>query len=192
MPDARGHGNSCAPKQGYSYDNLAADVLGLIKALGLAAPILIGHSMGGMTASVVASQHSKKLRGIILADPTFLTPQRQQEVYESDIAKQHRHILNRSREDFLADIRIRHSDRSQELIERIAQARFQTSIHAFEILTPPNPDYKHLVNTLDIPALLVIGGTGAVVSPSLATELVEFNQCLKVVQIEDSGHGIPF
>jgi len=192
MPDARGHGNSCAPKQGYSYDNLAADVLGLIEALGLGSPVLIGHSMGGMTASVIASQHPKQLKGVVLADPTFLTPQRQQEVYESDVAEQHRQILNQSREDFLADIRIRHSHRSQELIELFAQARFQTSIHAFDILTPPNPDYKHLVDTFDIPALLVIGGSRAVVSPLLATELAKLNQCLKVVKIADAGHGIPF
>ena len=32
------------------------DVLGLIEALGLAAPVLLGHSMGGMTAAVAAGQ----------------------------------------------------------------------------------------------------------------------------------------
>lgn len=35
MPDARGHGNSSAPEQGYSYDNLASDVELLIEAIGL-------------------------------------------------------------------------------------------------------------------------------------------------------------
>jgi N-formylmaleamate deformylase len=93
MPDARGHGNSSAPDQGYSYDNLATDVLSLIKTLRLANPVLLGHSMGGMTAAVAANRNPKHLRGLILADPTFLTPQRQQEVYESNIAAQHRRIL---------------------------------------------------------------------------------------------------
>ena len=32
------------------------DVLGLIEALGLAAPVLLGHSMRGMTAAVAAGQ----------------------------------------------------------------------------------------------------------------------------------------
>ena len=50
--------------------------------------------MGGLTAAVVASQYSKQLRGLVLAGPTFLTPQRQLEVYESDVAKQHRQILS--------------------------------------------------------------------------------------------------
>ena len=119
--------------------------------------------MGGMTAAVVASQNPKRLKGLVLADPTFLTPQRQREVYESDVTAQHRRVLNGSKEDFLSEIRIRHNHRSSELIERFAQARFQTSICAFEVLTPPNPDYRELIKTLDIPNLLVIGGIGAVV-----------------------------
>lgn len=192
MPDARGHGSSSAPDKGYSYGNLASDMLSLIEALGLAKPVLLGHSMGGMTAAVAATLHPQKLRGLILAEPTFLTPQRQQEVYESDVADQHRRILARSKEDFLAELRIRHKHRSPELIERFAEARFQTGLHAFEILTPPNPDYRELIHSLAIPVLLVIGDTGAVVSPAAAAELAQLNPRLEVVQIAEAGHGIPY
>ena len=153
--------------------------LGFIEALGLNNSVLLGHSMGGMTAAVAASQNPKSLRGLVLADPTFLTPERQREVHESDVAAQHRRILDRSKEDFLIELRIRHRTRSPELIELFAQARFQTSIHAFEILTPPNPDYRQLINTLDIPSLLVIGGVGGIVSPIVAAELASLNQRLE-------------
>ena len=132
-------GYSSAPDHGYCYDNLAADVVSLIDALGLATPVLLGHSMGGMTAAVVASRKPKQLRGLVLADPTFLTPQRQREVHESDVADQHLRILNRPRKDYLAEIQVRHSRRSREVIELFAQARFQTSICAFEILTTAEP-----------------------------------------------------
>ena len=192
MPDARGHGYSSAPDHGYCYGNLAADVLSLIEALGLATPVLLGHSMGGMTAAVAASRNPKRLRGLILADPTFLTPQRQREVHESDVADQHRRILNRPREDYLAESRGRHSRRSREVIELFAQARFQTSIRAFEILTPPNPDYVQLINTLDVPSLLVVGDIGSVVTAEMAAELAGFNQHLKTVQIAEAGHAVPY
>lgn len=112
MPDARGHENSGAPDHGYRYDDLADDVLCLIEALKLANPVLLGHSMVGMTAAVVASRNPKRLRGLVLADPTFLTPQRQREIEESDIADQHRQILKRPKVDFLAETRVRHSRRS--------------------------------------------------------------------------------
>lgn len=192
MPDARGHGHSSAPEKGYCYDTLAADVVSFIDALGLANPVLIGHSMGGMTAAVVANQNPKRLRGLVLVDPTFLSPERQREVYESDVAAQHRQILTRTRENFLAEIRIRHHRRSSELIELFSQARFQTSIQAFDILTPPNPDYVQLIKKLDIPSLLVIGDVGAVVSLQVASELANLNQCIEVVQIADAGHGVPY
>ena len=38
MPDARGHGKSSAPDHGYHYNDLAADVIGLIDTLSLACP----------------------------------------------------------------------------------------------------------------------------------------------------------
>ena len=192
MPDARGHGNSSAPDQGYSYNTLAADVLSLVEVLRLTNPMLLGHSMGGMTAAIAATQNPKLMRRLILADPTFLTPQRQQEVYESDVAAQHHRILNGSREDFLTELRSRHCHRSPELIELFVQARFQTSIHAFDILTPPNPDYTQLICTLTTPSLLIIGGVKGVVSPVVAAELARLNQRLEVVQIEEAGHGIPY
>jgi len=191
MPDARGHGKSSAPNNGYCYDNLAFDVLSLIEVLELVNPVLIGHSMGGMTAAVVAHRNFKQLRGLVLADPNFLTPQRQREVYKSDVAAQHRRILNQER-IFLDEIQIRHAHRSYELIKLFAQARFQTSIHAFQILTPPNPDYVKLIKTLGIPSLLIIGDVGSVVSTKVASKLARLNQRLKVVQIAKTGHGVPY
>lgn len=192
LPDARGHGKSSAPDQGYTYKDLATDVLSLIETLGLAPPILIGHSMGGMTAAVAASLNPKRLRGLVLADPTFLTPKQQKEVYESDVLAQHHQVLQQSPEDFFIELRRRHKHRSLELIELFAKARFQTSLHAFAVLKPPNPDYQELIKTLDLPCLLITGSVNPVVSPALAAELTQLNPHLKVAQIADAGHGVPY
>ncbi len=192
MPDARGHGNSSTPLNGYRYEDHASDVIGLIQELELATPVLLGHSMGGMTAAVVASQMAKAIRGVILADPTFLSPQRQHEVYESDVAEQHRRLLRFNKGDLLAQARVRHPHRSLELIELLTEARLQTHIGAFDVLTPPNPDYHELVSAIDAPILLVIGDNGAVVSLETARELQKLNPRLRVEQIQDVGHGLPY
>ena len=60
MPDARGLGDSSVPNHGYCYDDLAADVEGLIDALGLTTPVLLGHSMGGMTVLSHARQFPQR------------------------------------------------------------------------------------------------------------------------------------
>ncbi len=57
LPDARGHGLSDKPPTGYAPEDHAADVAGLIAALGLDRPVVIGHSMGGLVASLVAAHH---------------------------------------------------------------------------------------------------------------------------------------
>lgn len=87
MPDARGHGASGTPTSGYSYEEHAADVVGLIQQLRLATPVILGHSMGGLTATLVASRLGGPIRALILADPTFLSPQQQRNVHASDVMR---------------------------------------------------------------------------------------------------------
>jgi N-formylmaleamate deformylase len=191
MPDARGHGNSSTPLHGYRYEDHAADVIELIRGLELPAPILLGHSMGGMTAAVVASVAAKIIRGLILVDPTFLSPKRQREVCDSDVAEQHRRLLTQARCDVLADLQSRHTRRSPEIVELIVSARLQTQMSAFDVLTPPTPEYRQLVSTIDAPTLLVIGDAG-VVSLETARELQRLNSRIRSELITDAGHGVQY
>jgi N-formylmaleamate deformylase len=191
MPDARGHGSSSTPLHGYRYEDHASDVIELIRGLGLSAPVLLGHSMGGMTAAVVASLAAKNLRGVILVDPTFLSPQRQHEAYGSDVAEQHRRLLGQDKCEVLAQLQSRHPRRSPEIVELIATARLQTRMSAFDVLTPPNPEYSQLVSAIDVPILCVIGDAG-VVSLETARELQSLNSHVRIELIQDAGHGIQY
>lgn len=176
-------------KFGYRYEDHANDVVGLIRTLGLSSPILIGHSMGGMTVIVVAVRDPKLLRGLILADPSFLSPKVQREVRDSDVADQHRRMLNMSLDEVVAEAQARHPNRSGETLELFARSRLQTSMAAFDVLTPPNPDYKLLVRAIDVPSLLVFGDKG-VVSSVVAEELQRLNPGFQVEQIREAGHGV--
>ncbi len=191
MPDARGHGESSVPGYGYRYEDHANDTAGLIKALKLPPPVLIGHSMGGMTAALTASLNPELIRGLILADPTFLSPKVQREVRDSDVADRHRRYLNMSQDDLAAEARAGHPDRSPETLELLARARLQTSMSAFDVLTPPNPDYMQLVSSIAVPSLLVFGDKG-VVSSFVAGEIQRINPKFQIEQIRDAGHGIHF
>jgi len=191
MPDARGHGNSSTPLGGYRYDDYASDVVGLIQGLGLAGPVVLGHSMGGMTAAVVASQLATAIRGVILADPTFLSPQRQREVHESDAVERHRRLLTLDKGDLLAQARIQHAHRRPEFVDLVIEARLKTRIGAFDVLTPPNPEYRQLVSATRVPILLLSGDNG-VVSLETARELQNCNPRLRIQPIQDAGHGVPY
>jgi pimeloyl-ACP methyl ester carboxylesterase len=69
-PDNRGHGHSSKPtaESDYSFDTFADDVLALADALGWDRFVLLGHSMGGMVAQVVALRAPRRLAGLVLMD----------------------------------------------------------------------------------------------------------------------------
>lgn len=72
--DHRGWGQSDAPAAGYALADLAADAEGVIEALGLKRYVLVGHSMGGKTAELMASRRPKGLAGLVLVAPSPPTP----------------------------------------------------------------------------------------------------------------------
>lgn len=187
MPDARGHGQSAVPDYGYRYDDLANDVIGLIEALQLLAPALIGHSMGGMTAAVIAARQPCPLQKVVLADPPFISTKVQREVRDSDVAHEHKKILSLTLEEVIADARARHPHRSSEILELFARARLQTSMAAFDILTPPYPDFQEVMRKIDIPCLLVFGDKG-IVTPAIAADLKRPN--IQVTQLPNAGHNL--
>ena len=74
-PDLRGHGASDRPTDAgaYSLELMAGDVLALADELGWDRFALVGHSMGGAVAQLVALDHPERLTGLVLAS-TFHGP----------------------------------------------------------------------------------------------------------------------
>jgi pimeloyl-ACP methyl ester carboxylesterase len=71
MYDARGHGFSEKPKGPYSLHAHVEDLVGLIKALKIEKPILVGHSMGCSTVASVGADYPDLPAAIIMEDPVF-------------------------------------------------------------------------------------------------------------------------
>jgi pimeloyl-ACP methyl ester carboxylesterase len=69
-PDLRGHGDSHKPlaEPAYSLSTFADDVLGLADVLGWDRFALLGHSMGGMAAQVVALRAPERIERLVLMD----------------------------------------------------------------------------------------------------------------------------
>jgi len=73
--DRRGFGESDKPLAGYSYDDLAGDLAGLIEELGLDDVTLVGFSMGGgEIARYIAKEGESRLRSVVFgsAVPPYL------------------------------------------------------------------------------------------------------------------------
>jgi non-heme chloroperoxidase len=64
----RGFGASSRPASGYDDQRLADDVVGVIDALRIPSPVLIGHSMAGQELTTLGRQHSDRLSGLVYLD----------------------------------------------------------------------------------------------------------------------------
>jgi pimeloyl-ACP methyl ester carboxylesterase len=64
-PDLRGYGASDKPPRGYDAPTLAADVAGLIRALGEREAVVVGHDWGGHLAWTLAAMHPHAVRRLV-------------------------------------------------------------------------------------------------------------------------------
>ena len=73
--DQRGHGDtSWAPDGDYAPTSSVSDIVGFITALHLAPTVVIGHSMGGRHAAMVAAEHPDKVKKVVIVDTAAEMP----------------------------------------------------------------------------------------------------------------------
>lgn len=72
--DHRGWGESDAPADGYTLADMADDAAGVIATLDLGRYVLVGHSMGGKVAQLLASRRPEGLLGLVLASSAPPSP----------------------------------------------------------------------------------------------------------------------
>ena len=73
--DFRGHGDSARPEPpAYAFADHVADARAALDALGWAAPLVIGHSLGGYIGASLAATHPDRVGRLVIADMlTFWT-----------------------------------------------------------------------------------------------------------------------
>lgn len=72
----RGWGGSVSADDRYDLEALADDVLAVTKALAVRRFVIIGHSMGGKIAQILAGRRPTGLEGLVLVAPAPPTPMR--------------------------------------------------------------------------------------------------------------------
>ncbi|MER7753237.1 alpha/beta fold hydrolase [Kitasatospora sp. NPDC097643] len=84
--DLRGHGDSGRAAR-YGLPEMRDDVLAVLDALGLARVDLVGHSMGGVVACLLAQAAPARIRRLVLEDIPALYPRPASVVTEEDTAE---------------------------------------------------------------------------------------------------------
>lgn len=194
MPDARGHGRSEAPAPPYTTDDLAADALALIDALGIDRPVLVGHSMGALAAAVAAASAPGKLRGIVLEDPSFRSPEEWAAYAARDHQAERREVLALGAEGLIAQGRVANPTWSPDTLPHWARAKLLVRPEVFSWFATPKPAPFDLAPRIGVPTLLIAGDPerGAIVSAAVAARMCALNPLVQVAHIPKVGHCIRY
>ena len=195
--DLRGHGLSDAPATGYTSDDHAADVIGVLEALGIPRVALLGHSLGADTALHTALLRPDLMDRLILEDPPWAeswTPGRRAELeakheeWKRGIEK----LQGMSYEEIVACGRSETPHWVDEELQPWARSKLQVSIDALSYITTVRPAWQSMIGELPCPTLLVTGDTnwGGMVSEAMAEEAKKLSSRLEVHHVAGAGHSI--
>jgi N-formylmaleamate deformylase len=199
LPDARGHGRSAAgPTADHGWSALAADTAGLVTALALTAPVLLGHSMGALTALLVASRNPDLPRALVLEDPPprWLGPPDADDARSAARSRAElSELKRRTFEELVARQREVAPTWQPDEIERWARAKQRFHPDIVELFDTAGDDVGDLAAELSAvrcPTLLVTGDPdrGALVTPRAADALAGLVRDLEVVHLPGTGHSI--
>jgi pimeloyl-ACP methyl ester carboxylesterase len=195
MLDARGHGRSDAPLTGYTPEDRAADLAGLIEALGLDHPCLIGHSMGADTVAFTTATYPHLVRGVILEDPPWYAGLSSTQSREASASEWRAKMLERKSKSMpalIAAVQQEHPDWAEIEFGTWAEAKLQASLNVLQMITELRSHWRETVAKITRPALLLTGdpALGGLVTAEVASEAARRCPYLQVAHLGGAGHSI--
>lgn len=189
--DLRGHGESDATGGPYSFDLLAADAVGLLRALNIPRCHFVGLSIGGMIAQALALKHEPEIASLALCATTSRMPAEMHPVWderirgatENGMASLKIPTLERW---FTAGFRTRQPAevaRVGHMIETTPLAGYAGCAQAIKML-----NFTDQLHQITLPALLIVGrddpGTPVAASQAIQREI----NGARLVVLDDAMH----
>jgi len=196
--DLRNHGRSPHSDE-MSFEAMATDVLAWMDAQGLRQTTLMGHSLGGKVAMLVACREPHRIERLIVVD---VAPKDYDLMgHQNDFAALNeldlRTLQSRGEAEMRFEARVPNLGMRKFLatnLERVAETDKWQWIVNLAVLTATLPDMARnsLVsgNRFDGPTLFVIGGRSRYVDPVKDCAVIEkFFPAARIEVIADAGHN---
>jgi pimeloyl-ACP methyl ester carboxylesterase len=187
-PDARAHGGTGNPSDRLGYDQMADDLAGLVAALGLERPFVVGYSDGAQVALELALRHPGLARGIVLGGVVS-------EPHEVYVAGLHAWgfpapgevdlpLLEREfGDDFYAETRAAH----EHVADDAGWRRFLEQISALWLTVPRYEDAQ--LAAVEDPVLVIAGDRDDMAGLDQAERLYRAIPGAELAVVPDADHG---
>jgi N-formylmaleamate deformylase len=190
--DVRGRGLSDHPVTGYSLADYAADAAGVIGALGLERPILLGHSMGARIAAATAYENPGLTGPLVLVDPPLSGPNRgpyptSWEAFKAQLRESYRGTTAEEVGKHYPSWPERERELRARWLPTCAEGAIAATHRGFEV-----DDFFDHWPHLRAPLALIYGGASPVVTAEGAAELRHANPDAEFIQVDGAGHMIPW
>lgn len=189
--DARGAGESDAPAAGYSTEDHARDALSVIQALGLTRFILVGHSMGGKSAQLLAAKRPAGLLGLVLVASSPLSPMAIDEAQRAQmrVAYRDRSAIEWTLKNVLLGSPISAPSREQLIVDALRLSA-EASSGWIDIGTREN--FSKYAADIEVPVVIVAGELDRVDPPSVVkAHVVPHYPTAQVNFLPNRGHLLP-
>lgn len=196
MLDSRGHGLSDKPEKGYSGNDLAADVAGVIEALNLGPVMIMGHSVGAITAATVAAKCPELVCGLMLEDPIWRNKEKGASKKSATMTKAIRQQIVIQQQFSAQQIEVSGRENcptwGPDEFSAWVQAKQQVSPNVADTVSSIIGNWQEVAAALQCPTLLITGypGKDVVVSPAIVAEAQLIIPQMQHVNLAHAGHNI--
>lgn len=196
MLDARGHGRSDGPQEGYGPLEHAADLAGVMEELGLEKPPILGHSMGAVTTLALAGTYPELPGAILLEDPparwvappSEAEPTSRRQRFGEWIVE----IKRKTADEMIAMCREQSPTWPEAELAPWAESKLRLSFNVLTSERSESVDWPSVVGQITCPALLIIADPeqGAIVTKEGAAALKEMLPQVHIEHVPGAGHNI--
>ena len=202
-PDQRGHGDSeWARDCAYTNEDMANDAAGLISALSLDRPVVVGHSMGGRNALMMALAHPNICRALVIVDVgpeisdegrrtigSFVRANEEFEDLDHFVENVRRYDPYRSREHIERTVKYNLFLRADgKYVSKCDRAPRKLGLHDRQ----GGGDRLSLeaVAAIDVPVLVVRGANSNILAADAAERFVDALPNGELVTVPECGHNV--
>lgn len=195
MVDARGHGKSSDPDEGYGSAEHASDYAGVINGLGLKRPAVLGHSMGAATALALAGLHPELTRAILLEDPPPFwmppPPEATRPARPGAFANWIVPVKRLTYDELVERVRTENPGWQEAELGPWAESKLRLSIKVLNHVPGHSVDWSAILAQIACPVLLITADLGkGIVGPEAATAFHTGVPHATIVNIPGAGHSI--